>query len=279
MSETTEKIVLGVCPICGNGKMVKGTLGYSCDYFKSMDDKCGFNIYKSYFEKEITEEIALQLIEKGETEIFSDLKKKDGTLFRASFKIEERKVKPQFKNNILDVPCPICGKQVEELLTGFACEDYSKKDASEKRVCNIFIPKVIAGREIPQPAAEALLRGEQTQTMVGFKNRDGEKFSSRLVLTQDLNVAFSNNLCSCPKCGSGLIYVGKKAYNCSNYKNEAIKCDFTIWKEMSGRLITEDEVIQLCQNKETDVLTGFMNDGVPFERKLVLNDDFKVKLV
>jgi len=279
MSETIEKIVLGVCPVCGKGKMVKGTLGYSCDYFKSMDDKCGFNIYKSYFEKELTDEIALQLIETGETEIFSDLQKKDGALFRASFRIEDGKVKPQFKNNVLDVPCPICGKKVEELLTGYACEDYSKKNETENRLCNIFIPKVIAGREIPQPAAEALLRGEQTQTMVGFKNRGGVEFSSRLVLTQDLNVAFSNNLCLCPKCGSGLIYVGKKAYNCSNYKNEAIKCDFTIWREMSGRLITEDEVIQLCQNKETDVLTGFMNDGVPFERKLVLNDDFKVKLV
>lgn len=279
MSEKTEKIEIGVCPVCGKGKMVKGTLGYSCDYFKSMDDKCGFNIYTSYFDKEITEEIALQLIEKGETETFNDLKKKDGTLFNASFKIEDGKVKPQFKNNVLNVPCPVCHKKVEELLTGYACEDYSKKDAAENRVCNIFIPKVIAGREIPHLAAEALLKGEQTQLMVGFKNREGAEFSSRLVLTQDLNVAFSNNLCNCPKCGSGLIYVGKKAYNCSNFKNEAIKCDFTIWKEISGRTISEDEVMQLCQNKETDVLTGFIKDGVPFERKLVLNEEFKTKLI
>lgn len=53
-----------------------------------------------------------------------------------------------------------------------------------------------------------------------------------------------------------LIYK-QKAYNCSNYRNEAIKCDFVIWREMSGRSITPEEAIELCEKKETPVLTGF----------------------
>ena len=49
---------LGLCPICQKGHIMKGSLGYSCNYFKNMNDKCTFNIYHSYWGKEITEEIA-----------------------------------------------------------------------------------------------------------------------------------------------------------------------------------------------------------------------------
>lgn len=56
---------LGLCPICQKGHIMKGSLGYSCNYFKNMNDKCTFNIYHSYWGKEITEEIARQLITTG----------------------------------------------------------------------------------------------------------------------------------------------------------------------------------------------------------------------
>ena len=49
---------------------------------------------------------------------------------------------------------------------------------------------------------------------------------------------------------------------------------------MSGRSITHEEAIELCEKKETPVLTGFHDkNGQPMERKLVLNDDFKIKLI
>ena len=48
---------------------------------------------------------------------------------------------------------------------------------------------------------------------------------------------------------------------------------------MLGRKISEEEAIQLCQNKETDVLTGFKKkDESAIERKLVINEEFKVVL-
>ena len=84
------------------------------------------------------------------------------------------------------------------------------------------------------------------------------------------SISFDNTLCKCPKCG-GNLYINKKAYNCSNYRNETIKCDFVIWREMSGRSITPEEAIELCEKKETPVLTGFRDkNGQPMERKLVL---------
>ena len=128
-------------------------------------------------------------------------------------------------------------------------------------------------------AAEILASGKKTPFMTGFKSREGYEFSSRLVLTENLDISFDNTLCACPKCG-GNLYINKKAYNCSNYRNEAIKCDFVIWREMSGRIITPEEAIELCEKKETPVLIGFHDkNGQPMERKLVLNDDFKVKLI
>ena len=235
---------LGLCPICQKGHIMKGSLGYSCNYFKNMNDKCTFNIYHSYWGKEITEEIARQLITTGKTDIFHDFHNKKGVPF-----------------------------------SGYACKGYSQKDKDNNRVCNLYIPKTIAQREIPLEAAEILAKGKKTPFMTGFKSREGNDFSSRLVLTENLDISFDNTLCKCPKCG-GNLYINKKAYNCSNYRNENIKCDFVIWREMSGRSITPEEAIELCEKKETPVLTGFRDkNGQPMERKLVLNDDFKIKLI
>lgn len=277
MSEEIKK--LGICPICQKGQIVKGSIGYSCNYFKSMDDKCTFNIYTTYFNKQITEEIAVELITTGETKVFDDLQKKDGTLFSAYLKIENGIVIPVFANETLENPCPACGGTVEILLNGYACENYKQKEEEEEKRCALYIPNKIASRDIPRQAVEVLLQGKETPFMTGFKTKEGNEFSSRLILTKDLSVSFNSNLCKCPKCG-GNLYSGKKAYNCSNYKNESIKCDFVIWKEISGRAITEDEAIQLCESKETPILSGFKTkEGGAMERKLIINEDFKVKLV
>lgn len=40
--------------------------------------------------------------------------------------------------------------------------------------------------------------------MTGFKSREGNDFSSRLVLTENLDISFDNTLCKCPKCGGNL---------------------------------------------------------------------------
>lgn len=190
MSETTEApvLVFGTCPICGKGQIVKKSMGYSCNHFVSSEDKCDFIIFNTYFDKQVTPEIVQQLIEKKETEIFSNFHTKAGEKFSASLKIEDGRVKVNYQN-------------------------------------------------------------------------------------EELNAL-------CPKCGTGHIYVGKKAFNCSNYKNDDLKCDFTIWKETSGRLISAEEAILLCQNKETDVLSGFKKkDGTPIEGKLIINEEFKIILV
>lgn len=278
MDDTKVKSI-GTCPVCGKGHMILGSLGYSCNYFRNMQDKCSFNIYHTYWGKKITEEIAQQLIEKGETEIFHDFVRKDGVQFSAALKIEEGKVVPKFINEILEHKCPKCGGNVEKLLSGYACENYNKKDSKGERFCSVFIPKSIARREITQQEAEVILSEKKTSFLQGFKANSGESFSARLILSNEYKLSFDNTICKCPKCG-GNIYAGKKAYNCSNYKNESIRCEFVIWKEMLQREITPEEVIQLCETGETNILPGFKDkEGNYMEKKLVLNEDYKVKLI
>lgn len=261
-----------VCPVCGKGKIVKGTIGYVCNHFKSINDKCTFNIYSSYFNKTVTDDMVSDLVIHGQTHVFDDFQRKDDTFFSASLVIESGLVKPKFVNDILDVPCPTCGGSIESLLHNYACPQCSTTESSF--VC---VPKSICGVPITKPIAECLLKGEVTPILDGFTNNSGATFSSRLVLS-DTKVLFNNFLCTCPKCG-GNMYVGNKAYNCSNYKNEKVKCDFVIWREMLGRSISLQEALSLCENKETDILSGFYTKGELVHKKLIINDVFKVKLV
>lgn len=75
------------------------------------------------------------------------------------------------------------------------------------------------------------------------------------------------------------MYVGEKAYNCSNFRNDEIKCNFSIWREISHREITPEEALTLCEEKITPTLSGFSNKEGNFERKLTISDDFKIIMV
>lgn len=267
-----ELEVIGICPVCHKGKMVKGSLGFSCNYFRSINDKCSFNIYHTYFGKVIDEDIAKELIETGETEVFHDLKRKDGTIFSAALKISNGQVVPSFFKTLLTNKCPLCGGEIEEMAGGYACVNYYEAK------CKLFIPALVCEREISISEAETLLEAKKTGFLEGFKSKNGETFQSRLSLSEDGRISFDNILCKCPKCG-GDVYAGSKAYNCSNQKNQEHPCNFVIWGEIFCRKISTDEAIQLCRDKQTPVLDGFWGKNGSFSRKLILNDDFKVKLV
>jgi hypothetical protein len=274
--------IIGDCPVCGKGKLVEGTRGYMCNHFKSLDDKCSFTIFNSYFGKEITEEIAVQLIENGETEIFNDLHKKDGGIFSASLTIEDGFVKPKFQNKIMSYKCPFCDADVEELANGYACVNYNTKNENEERECGFYVPKTICNYHLSEKdITDIVENGETAFKEDAFTSKAGNLFSSKLVLNEaDGQLQFSNVICLCPKCGNGEIYSSTKAYNCSNFKDEAIKCDFVVWKQISGRDIKVDEVIALCQNKVTSVLKGFRSkEKGEFSAKLSLNDDCKVIMI
>lgn len=275
--EEVEK--LGICPVCKKGQIVTANIGFACNYFKSFQDKCTFNIFKIYYGKFVTKEMVLELIEKGETAIYDDFETKAGLKFSASLKIYQNDgrafVKANFSKAVLKTPCPICKAAIQVTKNAYLCENYHPV---KKNACKVYIPRKICEKEISVTNAEILLKGEKTPFISGFIKSNGEQFTSRLHLKDDLQIEFNNDLCKCPKCG-GDIYIATKAYNCSNYHNEKIRCNFVIWREIFGRKITENEVIELCEKKETSLLSFQNKSGEVYQKKLILNNDFKVKMV
>lgn len=74
----------------------------------------------------------------------------------------------------------------------------------------------------------------------------------------------------CPACG-GSMREGKKNWYCENYT----RCDFKIWKEISGKKIPESEVKKLLEKRESGLIKGFKSKktGKEFSAYLVLGDD------
>ena len=81
---------------------------------------------------------------------------------------------------------------------------------------------------------------------------------------------------ACPKCGSPVIET-KKSYGCSAWKQN--RCDFAIWKQVSGKRLSQSQAKQLLTNRRTPQLKGFRSKaGKPYAAALKLDDDHKVRL-
>jgi DNA topoisomerase-3 len=74
----------------------------------------------------------------------------------------------------------------------------------------------------------------------------------------------------CPKCG-GEVHERYKAFQC-------VKCDFSIWKIISGRLFEAAEIDQLIRDRQIGPLQGFRSKmGRPFAAVLKLNAENKIE--
>ena len=81
---------------------------------------------------------------------------------------------------------------------------------------------------------------------------------------------------TCPKCGAPVVET-KKAYGCSAWKTSG--CDFAIWKQISGKRLSESQARQLLRRGRTTQLKGFRNKaGKPYSAALKLDADHRVRL-
>ena len=81
---------------------------------------------------------------------------------------------------------------------------------------------------------------------------------------------------TCPKCGSPVVET-KKSYGCSAWKTN--RCDFAIWKQVSGKRLSQSQAKQLLTSRRTPELKGFRSKaGKPYSAALKLDDDHKVRL-
>ena len=265
------------CPVCNQGELIEGANGYLCNHFKSMDDKCSFRIFKTYFGKNMTDDIVKQLCDNKETVFFDDFVNKDNKPFGAKLTIVDGYIKPQFDNQEqikLQSDCPKCGKGVVVTNKAFACEDYFNDKA-----CDLYIGKKIAEVELSNDDAETLLNGNSTDYRTDFISNNGKEFGAKLSLDEDYHLRFDFEIVKCPKCKSGSVSSNNKAYGCSNYRSEEIKCDFTVWREVSGNKIMLNDLIDLCNGKKTGVKLFKPKNADQYKAHLQLTNEYKLEIV
>ena len=261
---------IGKCPVCGKGQMLKGSAGWTCDYFKNLQDKCIFTIFETYSGYTLCEEDAVALIKDGRT-MKHTFYTSDGKPFVARLILEKNKVKLQSENRILKVRCPNCGGRVIETQKGYACENFFQEESH----CPLYIPRAFCERMITEEEVCTVLEKGHTEILDGFRAQ-GRTFSAYMVIKADGTCKLDSAVCKCPKCG-GQIYTGIKAYTCGNYSNPDIKCNFMIWRNVSGHEVTIDEAKILCREKATPVVTFKTVDGVEYAGRIVLDSQWKIK--
>ena len=79
----------------------------------------------------------------------------------------------------------------------------------------------------------------------------------------------------CPKCGQQSVGIYAKVAKC---RNEG--CDFHVFREICGTLLTEDNIRDLITTGRTPVLNGFTSKaGKKFNARLVLNEEYTTSFV
>ena len=89
-------------------------------------------------------------------------------------------------------------------------------------------------------------------------------------IREALAAAASEGKPTCPMCKKGVINFHEKAAGCSRYREG---CNFVVWRTMSGKKLTDNQIKTLIQKGKTPVLKGFKNKaGNPFDAALVYKD-------
>ena len=156
--------------------------------------------------------------------------------------------------------CPLCGGDVVKTGRGWKCN------------CGFTLPAMVANRRLADWEVEVLL-AQGRILLDGFATKDMVTFPSVLYITEDGRTMLESKVGICPKCG-GNVHVGRRAYNCSNYSDPNILCDFAIWRSISGHDMTVDEVQDILRNGfSSEPLEFFREDGARYTKDLGLKPD------
>ena len=124
--------------------------------------------------------------------------------------------------------CPFCGGNVVKTCKGYRCEH----NLGEQPSCVLNINGIIGNRKMNDEEIAELLE-KRCILLDGFATKEGKTFPTVLELADDGNILMQSVIGKCPHCG-GDIRVGSRAFNCSNYSNQAAPCSFAIWRNIGG---------------------------------------------
>ena len=288
-NQNLSGVKLGVkCPMC-DGEIVTTPFGYGCTHYKADKTGCNFTLGEICGVR-IDEEQAKKLFEEGKTDILRGFKSKKGKKFNAALKLEKSedgKVNINFdfadvEPEVLpDVVCPACGGQMVKKSFGYGCANYRPEEEGSCR----FAIGTIAGKTLSVANVKQLLKDGKTETIRGFKSKNGKKFDACLILEKNengvpvVNFDFEHVEAKkiadviCPICG-GDIVATPFGFGCANYdKEKEGSCRFSIGK-MAEKSLTEANVKELLTNGITGTIRGFKSKtGKKFDARVALSKD------
>jgi DNA topoisomerase-3 len=159
----------------------------------------------------------------------------------------------------LKARCPKCGGEVHEKYKKFQCQS-----------CDFGMWKIIAGRQLEIPEAEALLTDRAVGPLEGFRSKIGRPFAARLKMNDAYEVQFDfadgseegaeapdfsgqEPLGACPKCG-GQVFELPAAYVCERAVGPNKTCDFRSGRVILQRPIERAQMQKLLATGKTDLL-------------------------
>jgi len=184
----------------------------------------------------------------------------------------------------LEARCPKCGGEVHENYKKFQCQ-----------ACEFGMWKIIAGRQLETPEAEALLTQREVGPIEGFRSKLGRPFAAKLRLNDAYEVQFDfgdgqgdgsdaeapdfsgqEPLGPCPKCGARVFEL-PSAYVCEKAVGPEKACDFRSGRVILQRPVERAQMHKLLADGKTDLLQ-FVSSRTrrPFAAFLVRQPDGKI---
>lgn len=273
---------LGIkCPLC-DGEVETTPFGYGCSNYRT--NGCKFSI-GTIAGRDLTEEEVTKLLTEGKTEILNGFVSKSKKKFSAAliYKKDENGVPSiqfDFSGNVPDVlegvACPVCGESIEIMPYGYTC----RRHRENPEACYFSIGK-IAEKQLSKQDVTELIKNGHTQTLRGFKSKNGKKFDAVLTLTEEdgrkkLKFDFEHVEAKkvkdavCPLCG-GDILVTPFGYACANRSRDGKEgCSFAIGR-IAEKDLTESNVRELLTTGKTGTIRGFKGkSGKKFDACLEL---------
>lgn len=273
---------LGIrCPLC-DGEVETTPFGYGCSNYRT--NGCKFSI-GTIAGRDLTEEEVTKLLTEGKTEILNGFVSKLKKKFSAAliYKKDENgipSIQFDFSGNVPDVlegvACPVCGESIEIMPYGYTC----RRHRENPEACYFSIGK-IAEKQLSKQDVTELIKNGHTQTLRGFKSKNGKKFDAVLTLTEEdgrkkLKFDFEHVEAKkvkdavCPLCG-GEILVAPFGYACANRSRDGKEgCSFAIGR-IAEKDLTESNVRELLITGKTGTIRGFKGkSGKKFDACLEL---------
>ncbi len=179
---STQKEKGLVCPVCKEGKMLKGHAAWGCSRFK---DGCKTVIAFESFGKKLTDKQIEQLILKGKTNLIKgftiDGNKIDGKLVLkpdATIEIE--------KEEAAQWICPSCGKgTIIKGKSAFGCDNF-------KNGCRVRIPFEIGGKKLTDKQIESIVLKGKSPLIKGFMPEGASEKQDGYLLLESGSIIFKS---------------------------------------------------------------------------------------